>query len=178
MTTADGGDAAHLIRRMHPDILLAALALPGMDGFDLTRYAQRFTPITRIALLSSHENGAYALETFRRGASAYLLLDHIERDVLHAIRVMLKGKRFVSAPLSLAAIEAELENCSIDTTIATLTPREREVLELVISGEKNSEIAQRLGISTRTVETHRANLMRKFGVANVVQLVLAAVRGQ
>jgi DNA-binding NarL/FixJ family response regulator len=175
---ADGPEALRVVGRLRPDVLVLDLMLPGLGGLDVAREAARRWPRTRTVVLSMHANEAYVVEALRAGAAGYVLKDESAGELVRAIRAAAAGRRHLSSLISeeaLRAYEARATERLADPYDA-LTLREREVLRLTAEGHSGAEVARRLFISPRTVETHRANLMRKLGVRNQKELVRFAVR--
>jgi len=164
--TGDGLEAPALVERLGPDVLLLDLMLPGLAGLEVIRRVRERRPATRVVVLSMHGAEAYVLAALRAGATAYVVKDAPASELLRAIREAAAGRRYLSPPLSEAAIEAYVERVGAATAdpYEALTPREREVLSLVAEGFTSREVGRRLGISPRTVETHRGNLLRKLGL--------------
>jgi DNA-binding NarL/FixJ family response regulator len=175
---ASGLEALRLTERLKPNLLLLDLMMPGLSGLEVTRQVSQRFPETRVVIFSLQADESYVLETLRAGALAYVLKEADGEEVLQAIRQAAAGRRYLSPSISERAIEAYLQKADSTSTdpYDTLTPREREVLQLVAEGQSNSEIAARLFISPRTVEDHRANLMRKLGLRNVADIVRYALR--
>jgi DNA-binding NarL/FixJ family response regulator len=174
----DGLEAAQLIERLQPDVLVLDLMMPGLNGLEVTRQVSQRSPRTHVVILSMHPNEAYVLEALRAGAAAYVLKESTSAELVRAVREAVAGRRYLSPPLSERAIEAYMqkaESAALDP-YETLTAREREVLHLVAEGHTNAEIAERLFVSRRTVETHRANLMRKLGLRTQTDLISYALR--
>jgi two-component system, NarL family, response regulator NreC len=174
----DGLQALELVERLHPNLVVADVMMPGMNGLELTRQLHQAAPQTRVILLSMHANEAYVMEALRNGASGYILKDGYAVDLIQAIRKVAAGGRYLSAPLSERAIEAYAQmaqDASFDT-YETLTNRERLILQLAAEGYSGTEIAQKLTISARTVETHRGNLMHKLGLHSQTDLVRYAMK--
>ncbi|MBI2466955.1 MAG: response regulator transcription factor [Candidatus Rokubacteria bacterium] len=174
----DGLEATRVVERLKPDVLVVDLFMPGLGGLEVTREVVRRSPQTRVVILSMYSNEAYVLEAFRNGASGYVLKDSTSADLLQAVRDAVAGRRYLSPPLSQRAIDAYAERSKEAAADAyeTLTTREREVLHLAAEGYSNPEIAARLSISSRTAETHRANLTRKLGLHSQTDLVRYAIR--
>lgn len=173
----DGIEAAETVDRLKPDVLVLDLMMPGLTGFEVIRLARRRSPLTRIVVLSMHADEGYVFEALRSGAAAYVLKDASAAELGMAVREVVAGRRYLSPPLSENAIEvyaAKTRGGTLDP-YETLTTREREVLQLAAEGHGNPEIAARLSISVRTVETHRANLMRKLGLRNQTDVVRYAL---
>jgi DNA-binding NarL/FixJ family response regulator len=175
---ADGLEVPDLVERLKADVLILDLMLPGLNGLEVTRQVQQRSPQTRVVVLSMYANEAYVLEALRNGAAAYVLKEASAADLVQAIREVMAGRRYLSPPLSESAIELYVQKAKAAPRDAyeELTTREREVLQLAAEGQSNPEIADRLGISVRTVETHRANLMHKLDLRSQTELVRYALR--
>jgi two-component system response regulator NreC len=170
----DGIETVRLVEELKPDILILDLMMGGINGLEVTRQLTKKTPHTGIVVLSMHSNEAYVLEALRSGAKAYILKDNTTEDLVHAIREVAAGRRYLSSPLSDRAITAytqKTDTVSAQDPYQQLTTREREVLQMASQGASNAEIAARLFISPRTIETHRANLMHKLGIRSQAELV-------
>ena len=176
--TGDGLEAVRLIERLQPDVLMLDLMMPGLGGLEVTRQVSQRSPRTRVVILSMHADEAYVLEALKNGATGYVLKESSADDLVRAIREVAAGRRYLSPPLSERAIETYVQRArdgSLDG-YESLTPREREVLHLAAEGHHNPEIAARLFISSRTVEVHRANLLRKLGLRTQTDLVRYALK--
>ena len=165
----DGPEAAQLVERVQPNILIVDLMMPGLNGLEVTRLVRQRSPQTRIIILSMHDTEAYVTEALSSGAAGYVLKKSSAADLVNAVREVMDGRRYLSPILSERALEAYIQYVQqVKDVSATpyelLTPREREVFHLAAEGYTNTEIADRLSISPRTVETHRANMMRKLGL--------------
>lgn len=174
----DGLEAVRLVERLNPNVLVLDLMMPGINGLEVTRQLKKSTFQTGIVILSMYADEAYVLEALGNGALAYVLKDSNASDLVHAVREVAAGRRYLSPPLSDRAIEVYQETAkatAIDR-YETLTTREREVLHLSAEGCTSSEIASRLGISARTAETHRTHLMSKLGLHTQVELIRYALR--
>jgi len=175
---SDGMEAVPLIERLQPDILVLDLMMSGMSGMDVTRQVSKRSPGTGIVILSMYGNEAYVLEALRAGAKAYVLKDSTSDELVHAVHEVHAGRRYLSSPLSERAIATYVEKSEATDfdSYDTLTTREREVIHLVVQGYTNAEIASQLFISSRTVEVHRANMMRKLNLQNQAQLMQYAMQ--
>jgi DNA-binding NarL/FixJ family response regulator len=175
---ADGLQVADLVERLKADVLVLDLMLPGLNGLEVTRQVHQQSPQIRIVILSMYANEAYVLEALRNGAAAYVLKEASAADLVHAIREVMAGRRYLSPPLSENAIELYTQKAKAAPRdpYEAVTTREREVLQLAAEGQSNPEIADRLGISVRTVETHRANLMHKLDLRSQTDLVRYALK--
>ena len=176
--TDDGLETVRLVEHLQPDVLVLDLMMPSLNGLEVTRQVCRRVPKTRVIILSMHANEAYVLEALRHGAMGYVLKETSAAALVRAVREVVAGRRYLSAPLSERAIEAYIQKASegILDPYETLTTREREVLHLAAEGHTNAEIAARLTISPRTVEVHRANMMRKLGLRTQTDLIRYALR--
>jgi DNA-binding NarL/FixJ family response regulator len=176
--TGDGVEATLLVERLRPDVLVVDMKMPGLSGIEVTRQVRESSPHTRVVLLSMHDNEAYVLEALRAGAMAYVLKDTTAADLVHAVRRVSIGHRYLSEPLSDRALDAYARKPAgtEPDPMDELTPRERQVFHLVAQGFTNRQIAQHLVVSPRTVETHRARMMRKLGFRNIVELLRFAAR--
>lgn len=175
---ADGLEVVDLVDRLQPDILVVDLIMPGLNGLDIIQQVTHHSTRTQVVVLSMHANEAYVSEALRNGAHGYVLKGSSAAHLKEAIRAVLAGRHYLSPPLSRQAIQA-YEQKTKDTCLDpyhTLTPREKEVIHLVAEGRTTPEIAGRLSISPRTVETHRRNLMAKLGLRTQSDLIRYAVR--
>jgi two-component system, NarL family, response regulator NreC len=175
---AEGLEAVRLAERLRPNVLVLDLMMPGLNGLDVTRHLARRVPETRVVILSMHAHEAYVLEALLAGASAYVLKESSSDELVKAIRAVTAGRRYLSPPLSEEALGAYSRRTGSlpPDPYHTLTAREREVLQLTAEGHSGADIAERLFISPRTVETHRANLMRKLKVRNQKELIRYALQ--
>jgi two-component system, NarL family, response regulator NreC len=153
------------------------LMMPGMNGQEVARKVCKSSPGTRVVVLSMHSGEPYVMEALRNGAAGYLLKDASGADLVHAVREVMAGRRYLSPPLSERAIDAYQEKAKSAAweKYDMLTTRERETLQLVAEGHTNNEIASRLGIGPRTAETHRTNLMRKLQLRTRTDLIKYAI---
>jgi two-component system, NarL family, response regulator NreC len=170
---ADGIDTVRLVERLQPHIVILDLMMPALNGIEVTRQLHRRVPQSRVIILSMHANEAYVLESLSHGAAGYVLKDATVVELVQAIREVRAGRRYLSAPFSDRAIDAYLHKAqSIPSDrYVLLTAREREVCQLAAEGHSNAAMAQRLFISPRTVEVHRANMMRKLGLRTQSELL-------
>jgi two-component system response regulator NreC len=175
---ADGLEAVRMVESLHPNILVLDLMMGGLNGLEVARQVSTRSPKTAIIILSMYNNEAYVLEALRAGAKGYVLKDSTAAELVKAVREAVIGHHYLSASLSERAIENYIEK-SKETYLDpydTLTTREREVLHLMAQSCTNAEIAERLYISRRTVEVHRANVMHKLGLRSQPQLIRYAMK--
>ncbi len=174
----DGREAIRRIEELTPDLVLMDLSMPRMSGLDAIRELKKRHPKTKILALTVHKTEEYVLECLKAGADGYVLKDATHSELTTAIKSVLMGKRYLSPGVSDQVIEGYLEGRR-DVVVAsvwdTLTQREREVLKLIAEGYKNKDVADYLCISLKTVEKHRANLMRKLNLHNAAALTAFAM---
>lgn len=175
---ADGFEAMALVERLRPDVLVVDVLMPGLTGLEVTRRVRQYAPQTRVVVLSMHSDESYVREALRAGATAYVLKEAKATEFVQAVREAAAGRRYLSTALSERAIEAYIQQIEATTTdlYEMLTTRERDVLHLAAQGHTAAEIAEQLSIGIRTVETYRANLMRKLGLRTQTDLIRYALR--
>ena len=174
----DGLETIALVAQLAPDVLVLDLMLPDVSGMTvLKQLGERQAP-TRVVVLSMHAGDAYVAQALQHGAQCYVVKDASASELVQAVHHAARGERFLSSPLSAARIEAYAADrigAPADAYDA-LTAREREVLLLAAQGLTNPEIGTRLGISRRTAETHRANLLRKLGLKGQQDIIRYALK--
>lgn len=176
---ADGLTAVELIARLHPDVAIIDLQMPDLNGLEVARRVREQAPKTRVIILSMHGDEPHVLEALRHGVAGYVLKGAATTDLVAAVHAAVAGRRFLSAPLNERAIDAYARRTQetprpLDR-YELLTGREREGLQLATQGRSNQQIGDRLAISPRTAETHRANLLRKLGLQTQTELVRFAL---
>lgn len=174
---ADGLAAVRLAEKLRPEVLLVDLSMPGLPGLEVARQVAARCPGTRVVVLSMHSAESFVLEALRAGCAGYVLKDAGGDELLRALSEVAAGRRHLSPPLSERAIEAWLQRTAGGTQdpLDALTDREREVLHLVAAGQSSTEIGARLFLSPRTVEAHRAAVLRKLGLKSRAELIRWAV---
>jgi two-component system response regulator NreC len=175
---SDGLETVGLTERLKPDVVVLDLMMPGLSGLEVLRILRERSPRTRTVILSMYSSSAFVAQALQNGAVGYVLKECTEENLVRAVREAAAGRRFLSPPVTEIAINAYIEQSKtgpIDPH-ETLTPRQREVLQLAAEGKKNAEIAARLNISQRTVENHRATLMQRLGLQNQTALIRHAIR--
>jgi DNA-binding NarL/FixJ family response regulator len=171
----DGYSAVDLAERLRPDIVLMDIWMPHLSGVDATRRIVRGESPTKVLVLSMHKARSYVEQALRAGASGYLLKDLGANEVVAAIRAVRSGQCYLSPAISRQLVDA-VSNPGPAEPSELLTDREREVLQNIAEGLSSKEIAGLLGVSLKTVEAHRANLMEKLGIHKVSGLVRFAIR--
>jgi len=174
----DGLEVVRVIERLRPDVLVLDMMMPGLNGLEVTRQVKKRSPKTHVVVLSMHADESYVLEALKNGAAAYVVKDSSADELVKAVREAVAGRHYLSPPLSDSAIEAYAQSAVSATTdpYESLSTREREVLHLAAEGRTNAEIGKRLFISPRTVEIHRANMMRKLGLHNQTDVIRYALK--
>ena len=171
---ADGDEALRLARETEADLLVLDLNMPGCDGFEVLRALRDEDSPLRVLVLSLHVEPAYVARAVREGADGYLLKDDAVRELPAAIRAVMAGQG-VYSPRAQQALSEAMRGAGENEPLARLSPREVEVLRRVAEGQPSKAIAADLAISTRTVESHRANLMRKLDLHSVAELTRFAI---
>ena len=172
--TSSGKEALRLVKILKPNVLVSDIVMEGMNGLELTAQVKKAAPETTIVVLSMYGTEGYVHKAMRSGAKAYVLKDASSEELVTAIRQALSGQRYLSRTLSERAIDTYIKetapfSSNLDASL-NLTVRERQVLHSISLGNKNKKIADELGISPRTVEFHRSNIMRKLGVKTQQEL--------
>ncbi len=173
-----GSDVVALAEQHRPDVAVLDISMPGESGLQVTARLRQVLPETRILILSMYDNAEYVLESVRAGAHGYILKDTAATELRRAVRAVQEGEAFFSPPVASrlsAAVRGELAREQRSSDLESLTAREREVLHGIAQGRTNKEIAGTLGISHRTVETHRESLMRKLRIKTVAGLTRFAL---
>ncbi len=173
----DGLELIALAARLQPNLVLMDIAMPGLNGLEATARVVKAWPATRVVILSMHQNEEYVRQALRHGAAAYLLKDAAPVELDLAIKAVLRGETYLSPAVSRGVMSDYLQRLRGDEPPGTqLTPRQREVLQLIAEGHSTKEIARRLDLSVKTVDTHRGALMKQLDIHEVAGLVRYAVR--
>jgi len=173
----DGRAALSLIAEHQPDVVLMDIKMAGLNGLEATARIMRDFPGVRVVILSMYANEEYVIQALRAGASGYLLKDAGTAELEVAVRAAARGETYLSPAISRRMIQDYLEIVGGEGgALEQLTPRQREVLQLVAEGNSVKEIAQILHVSVKTVETHRAQLMERLDIHDVAGLVRYAIR--
>ena len=175
----DGKQAVAHATSLRPDVVVMDIAMPILNGIEAARQIKGIDPKAAVIMLSMHSDESYVLRALRAGASAYLLKDSAAGDLVRAIRAVVEGKSFFSPAVSKVLLEdyvRKLRRSGGEDSYELLSPREREILQLVAEGKSNKEVAGLLNLSVYTVETHRANIMEKLNLKGLPELILYAVR--
>jgi DNA-binding NarL/FixJ family response regulator len=170
----DGAQAVTLVQELDPDVALLDIRMPGVDGIEATRLIVESGARTRVLVLTTFDADAYVHGAIRAGASGFLLKDVRPAELVDAIRVVASGNALLSPAAVARLLDRFAEPAGPSAALETLTEREEEILRLLASGLSNGEIAERLFVGETTVKTHVSNLLRKLGVRDRVQAVIAA----
>ncbi|HEY3937811.1 MAG TPA: response regulator transcription factor [Bryobacteraceae bacterium] len=176
---ANGRDVIRLAAELRPAVILMDVAMPLLNGIDAAEQILRANGQIGIILLTMHADESYVLRALNAGVKGYLLKESAEEDLLRAIKAVSQGKPFFSPAITKTLLEdymRVLKQEGLSDTFELLTPREKEVLQLLAEGKSNKEAASILDVSLYTVESHRTNLMQKLGLHNTAEIVLYAVR--
>jgi two-component system response regulator NreC len=170
---ADGLEAVALAERLRPDVLIVDLIMPGLNGIEVTSQIKQRLQGIRVVVLSMYDDERYVVSALQNGADGFVLKDANTSDLLQAVRIAMAGQCFLSPSLTKRAVQGYIKHCQTSEMDGydKLTSREREVMRLSIESLTSAQIAGRLGISARTVETHRANLMHKLELHSHAELV-------
>lgn len=171
---SDGIEGVELIKRLKPDIAITDITLPGMNGLDIARSVASTSPRTRVILLTMHKESPYVIEALNTGVHGYVIKTEASADLLRAIKDATRDRMYFSPMISQIVVDAYRNKDSMDSD--PLTPREREVLQLIAEGQKTKQVAATLGISLKTAESHRTHLMKKLDIHDTAGLVRYAVR--
>jgi len=168
-----GNETLSKLTTLTPDLLLLDLMLPDISGLEVLEKSKKALPELRLIILSMYDNKFHLLESLRRGADGYVIKGSSGSELMKAIRIVMTGRRYVSPPLTEYLLEIMSSKRSKGTAdvCSKLTLREEQVLYLTAEGLRSSDIAERLGISARTVEAHRNNLMKKLSLHNKAELI-------
>jgi len=176
---SEGNQAVENAIAARPDVVVLDIAMPKLTGIEAAQKIKGQLPQTGIIILSMHSDEGYVLRALKAGARGYLLKDSAENDLIEAIKALNEGKAFFSPEISKVLAEdyvREVTVRGVEDTYELLTPREKEILHLLVEGKSNKEIATSLSLSLYTVETHRRNLQGKLNLHSFAELILYAVR--
>ena len=177
---ANGREAVEKAIKLKPDVAILDVGMPELDGFDATRQIVAAVPDTRVLILTMHESGQMVRRALEAGARGYLLKSDLTKSLVKAVEAIAEGKRFLTPKVSEIVLDgflkADKEPRQVKRAGTRTTPRETEIIRLLAEGKMNKEIAAQLGITVRTVETHRAKIMLKLGLHSLADLIHYAIR--
>jgi len=172
----DGRTALALIESHHPEVAVLDISMPEMTGLEVAERASRSSPRTKIIILSMHKGETFVAKALRAGVSGYLLKDAADAELGLALAAVTRGDVYLSPTISRQVVEQFTRAAAEPDPLAGLTPRQREILQLVAEGKSSKDIAVLLDLSTKTVEAHRAQIMERLGLHDVTALVRFAIR--
>jgi two-component system, NarL family, response regulator NreC len=176
---SDGREAVELISKLHPEIAVLDIGMPQLNGIEATQQIASKEPATQVVILSMHSDESYVLRALKAGARGYILKNSAEADLIRAVRTVADGKCFFSPVISKMLLEdyvRQIRDQQTEDSYDLLTPREREILQLLAEGRTNKEVANLLKLSVYTVDAHRGNILQKLKLHGVPELILYAVR--
>ena len=173
---ADGREAVTAAGTLKPDVLLMDFSMPGLNGLEATRQVKQRVPGTRVLILTRHANKEYVEAILRAGASGYLIKKSAVDELILAIQAVHRGDFYIDSSVSKIVVNGYLSRLPDQAQEVKITPRQREVLQLIAEGRSNREIASTLYISVKTVDNHRANLMQKLELNSTADLIQYAIR--
>lgn len=176
---SDGREALALAKSLKPELVVMDVGMPNLNGIEAAHQMTLDNPALAIVMVSMHSDETYILRALKAGARGYLLKDSAEADLIKAVHAVAGGKSFFSPVVSKLLLDdyiRKLKRSGTEDAYDLLTPREREILQLIAEGKSNKDIANLLDLSVYTVESHRANLMEKLNLHGLPELILYAVR--
>jgi two-component system response regulator NreC len=175
----DGRELLQCVSEDEPHLVITDIGMPNLNGTEATQQITTRYPAIGVIMLSMHSDEGYVLRALKAGARGYLLKESAEADLLAAIRAVSQGKAYFSPAISALLVQdyvRQLQDRDVDDSYDLLSPREREILQLVAEGKSNKDVANMLNLSVYTVETHRSNILQKLNLHSVPELILYAVR--
>jgi DNA-binding NarL/FixJ family response regulator len=178
---ADGREAVEKAQQLKPDVVILDIGMPSLNGLEATRQILKVNPQARVLILTLHDSDQVVREVLNAGARGFLLKSDAARDLVAAVEALRRDKTYFTSKVATMVLEGYLKGGTPGTPITStgrnrLTPREREIVQLLAEGKSTKEVAVALGLSVKTAETHRSNIMRKLQLHSVSDLVLYAVR--
>jgi DNA-binding NarL/FixJ family response regulator len=177
-TVEDGRALVQEAQKLRPDIILLDISMPLLNGLDAARQIRKLVPESRLIVLTMHATSTYATEAFKAGASAYLIKRSAASELKHAIQAVLQGQHYLTPLITKDVLTATLSPHEGETRkrpVATLTPRQREVLQLVAEGKGTKDVATLLGIAVKTVEFHKFRIMEELNLHSTAELTKYAI---
>lgn len=174
---ADGNEMVEQAESLHPDVVLADISMPNLNGIEATKVIHQRNPEMPVVMVTVHTSSSYVVRALRSGARGYVVKNDDFQHVVQAIKAVSEGQRYLSSQVSEQIIDAVVSGTSQDFTMdERISIREREILQLIAEGNSNSQIAKKLVISARTVETHRTNIMRKLELTSQIDILRYAIQ--
>ena len=175
----DGRLALQQLGRLRPDVAILDIAMPGLNGIEITEQLKQVAPITKVVILSMHSTPEHIYRALQAGARGYLLKESAGQEVVKAVRSVQGGRRYLSEEISDQVINGFIRHgkeTAEESPLERLSIREREILQLVVEGKSSAQIAKILFLSTKTVETYRSRMMQKLGIGDLPGLVKFAIQ--
>jgi len=176
---SDGREAVSLTKSLKPEVVVMDVGMPNLNGIEAAQQMTEEDPDLAIVMVSMHSDESYVLRALKAGARGYLLKDSAQADLIKAVHAVGGGKSFFSPAVSKMLLDdyvRKLKRSGTEDAYDLLTPREREILQLIAEGKSNKDVANLLNLSVYTVESHRSNLMEKLHLRGLPELILYAVR--
>jgi DNA-binding NarL/FixJ family response regulator len=174
---ADGNEMVELAENLRPDVVLADISMPNLNGIEATKLIHQRWPDMPVVMITIHTSSSYVIRALRNGARGYVVKNDDFQHVIQAIKTVSLGQRYLSSQVSEQIIDAVISGTSLDFNLdERISIREREILQLIAEGNTNSQIARKLVISARTVETHRTNIMRKLELTSQIDILRYAIQ--
>ncbi len=170
----DGREALHLVKELQPDIVVMDISMPELNGLDAAERVKQHAEKTKVIILSMHANEEYVAQALKAGASGYLLKDAAINELQMAVKAVAQGQFFLSPSISRQVVDSYLHGGP--TGLDLLSPRQREILQLIAEGKSTREIAETLHLSVKTIESHRVQLMDRLDIHDVAGLIRYALR--
>jgi DNA-binding NarL/FixJ family response regulator len=169
-------DAVRFASESPPDVAILDITLPGLDGIEAAKRIHDLCPATQILMLSMHASPEFVYQSLRAGASGYVLKDSAGDELVAAVRAVHAGERFLSEKIPAKTLEAYTRERAVDHPLERLSPRELQVMKLIVDGSTSNEVAALLGVSPKSVDTYRSRLMAKLAIDDLPGLVKFAIR--
>ena len=176
---ADGRETVRLVKQMCPDVVVMDIAMPGLDGIRATREICEFCPATQVVILSIYSSSEHIFQALRAGARGYLLKESAGKEVVEAVRLVHARRRYLCRQITETVIDdyiRKYETLPPKSPLESLSSREREILQFIVNGKTNTEIAKILSLSIKTVETYKSRLMEKLNIRDLATLVKFAIQ--
>lgn len=176
---ANGREAVRLTKKLHPDVVVMDIAMPELNGVEAASQIREACPETKVVILSMHASREHIYRALQAGARGYVLKESVGKEVVDAVRAVHSGRRYLSEQIADTVIEDYVDHrqaAPSGSPLDRLSPREREILQLVAEGKSSAEIAETIYVSRKTVETYRSRLMQKLGLSDIPSLVRFAIR--
>jgi DNA-binding NarL/FixJ family response regulator len=178
---ATGREGVELVKQLHPDVVVMDLSLPELNGLEATRQILKDSPRTEVLVLTMHHSEQLAREVLQAGARGYVLKSDADQNLIAAVDSLRQHKPFLTSAVTELVLDGYMQLSDMASAVApgeAATPRQREIIQLIAEGKSSKEIASALGVSSKTVEAHRANIMRKLRLNSVSDVVRYAIRNK